>query len=157
VDIEGASLKATHIGGKEIPNVIDELPILAVAAALAHGVTTISDAAELRVKETDRLAAIAGHLRAMGVAVVEKPDGLEITGGGTLKGARLDSLGDHRIAMSFAIAGLFAEGETVITGTECVNTSYPGFFEVLKQVAASGGKSEATVVRLEEVLAATLD
>jgi 3-phosphoshikimate 1-carboxyvinyltransferase len=87
----------------------------------------IADAAELRVKETDRLAAIAHHLRAMGVPVVEHPDGLEITGGAMLKGAMLDSLGDHRIAMAFAIAGLFANGETVIHNTDCINTSYPGF------------------------------
>ncbi|MEI6712968.1 MAG: 3-phosphoshikimate 1-carboxyvinyltransferase [Verrucomicrobiota bacterium] len=157
VDIEGAALKATHIGGKEIPNVIDELPILAVAAALAQGTTTISDAGELRVKETDRLAAIAGHLKAMGVPVVETQDGLEITGGAPLKGTRLDSLGDHRIAMAFAVAGLFAEGETVITGTECVNTSYPGFYDVLKQVAQSGKHKEATIVRLEEVQPAMID
>jgi 3-phosphoshikimate 1-carboxyvinyltransferase len=114
--------------------VIDEIPVLAVAAALAEGTTVIADAAELRVKETDRLAAVAGHLRAMGVDVAERPDGLEIAGGGKLKGAVLDSLGDHRIAMSFAIAGMFAEGETVITGTGCVNTSYPGFYETLSSV-----------------------
>ncbi|MEY5024520.1 MAG: 3-phosphoshikimate 1-carboxyvinyltransferase [Verrucomicrobiota bacterium] len=157
VDIEGAELRATHIGGKEIPNVIDELPILAVAAALARGTTVISDAAELRVKETDRLAAIAGHLRAMGVPVVEREDGMEITGGGVLRGARLDSLGDHRIAMAFAIAGLFAEGETVITGTECVNTSYPGFYEVLQKVTAGSAGGEAVVIRQEEMQGASLD
>lgn len=150
IEIEGASLKATRIGGKEIPNVIDELPILSVAAALAEGTTIISDAAELRVKETDRLAAIASHLKAMGVPVVEKPDGLEITGGQPLHGARLDSLGDHRIAMAFAIAGLFAEGETVITGTDCVNTSYPGFYELLQKVSASRGNQEPLIIRLEE-------
>ena len=103
-------------------------------APMAEGTTVIADAAELRVKETDRLAAVAGHLRAMGVDVAERPDGLEIVGGGKLRGAVLDSLGDHRIAMSFAIAGMFAEGETVITGTGCVNTSYPGFFETLCSV-----------------------
>ncbi len=134
VEVEGADLKATRIEGKEIPNVIDEIPVLAVAAALAEGTTVIADAAELRVKETDRLAAVAGHLRAMGVDVAERPDGLEIAGGGKLKGAVLDSLGDHRIAMSFAIAGMFAEGETVITGTGCVNTSYPGFYDTLSAV-----------------------
>ena len=150
VDVEGASLKATHIGGKEIPNVIDEIPILAVAAALARGTTTISDAAELRVKETDRLAAVAGHLKSMGVPVVEKEDGMEITGGGPLRGATLDSLGDHRIAMAFAIAGLFAEGETVITNTECANTSYPGFYDVLNRVRGSGSGSEAMVLKLED-------
>ncbi len=150
IEIEGTSLKATRIAGKEIPNVIDELPVLAVAAALAEGTTIISDAAELRVKETDRLAAIASHLKAMGVPVVENPDGLEITGGRPLQGARLDSLGDHRIAMAFAIAGMFAEGETVITGTECVNTSYPGFYELLQKVSASRASDTPLVIRLDE-------
>jgi 3-phosphoshikimate 1-carboxyvinyltransferase len=135
IDVVGTRLKATRIHGKEIPNVIDEIPILAVAAALAEGTTVISDAAELRVKETDRLAAVASHLKAMGVEVVEKPDGLEIMGG-ALRGATLDSRGDHRIAMAFAIAGLFAEGQTVITGTDCVNTSYPGFYDMLCRVVA---------------------
>lgn len=150
IDIEGAQLKATRIAGKEIPNVIDELPILAVAAALATGVTVIADAAELRVKETDRLAAIAHHLREMGVPVVELPDGLEITGGAPLKGAKLDSLGDHRIAMAFAIAGLFAQGETVITGTDCVNTSYPGFYDILQRATAPRAAGEHLVLKLEE-------
>ncbi len=150
IEIEGTSLKATRIAGKEIPNVIDELPILAVAAALAEGTTIIADAAELRVKETDRLAAIASHLKAMGVPVVENPDGLEITGGTRLQGTRLDSLGDHRIAMAFAIAGLFAEGETTITGTDCVNTSYPGFYEVLQKVTAARDSNTPLVLKLEE-------
>ena len=134
IEVRGARLKATEIGGKEIPNVIDELPILAVAGALAPGTTVISDAAELRVKETDRLAAIATNLRAMGGQVQETEDGLQITGGIPLHGARLDSFGDHRIAMAFAIAGLFAEGETIITNTECVNTSYPGFYQKLESI-----------------------
>ena len=157
IDIEGAALKATRIEGKEIPNVIDELPILAVAAALASGVTVIADAAELRVKETDRLAAIAHHLRAMGVPVLEHPDGLEITGGAPLKGAKLDSLGDHRIAMAFAIAGLFAEDETVITGTDCVNTSYPGFYETLQRVTAERAPGEHLVLKLDEGSAETVE
>ena len=127
VDIKGAPLKSTEIRGKEIPNVIDELPILAVAGALAHGTMVIADAKELRVKETDRLAAIAQNLRLMGANVSEKEDGLEIYGGFPLKGAKLQSFGDHRIAMAFAIAGLFAEGETIIQGTECVATSIPIF------------------------------
>jgi len=134
VEVRGARLKGTDIGGKEIANVIDELPILAVAAALATGTTTISDAGELRVKETDRLAAIATNLRAMGAQVQETEDGLQIAGGIPLHGARLDSFGDHRIAMAFAIAGLFAEGETVITNVECVNTSYPGFYQALDRI-----------------------
>jgi 3-phosphoshikimate 1-carboxyvinyltransferase len=150
LEIEGAALKATRIEGKEIPNVIDELPILAVAAALAEGTTVIADAAELRVKETDRLAAIASHLKAMGVPVVEHADGLEITGCKSLRGATLDSLGDHRIAMAFAIAGLFAETETIITGTECVNTSYPGFYDVLQKVMSHRPSPDALVISQEE-------
>ena len=134
VEIQGGKLKGTEIRGKEIPNVIDELPILAVAGALAQGVTVIADASELRVKETDRLAAIATNLRAMGVHVSETPDGLEIYGGTPLKGAHLSSFGDHRIAMAFAIAGLFADGETVIDGVECVATSYPNFYETLRHI-----------------------
>ena len=134
VEIKGGALKGTEIRGKEIPNVIDELPILAVAGALAQGVTVIADAAELRVKETDRLAAIATNLRAMGVRVSETEDGLEIYGGTPLKGAQVSSFGDHRIAMAFAIAGMFAEGETVIDGVECVATSYPKFYETLRQL-----------------------
>ncbi len=132
IEITGANLRGTVIGGREIPNVIDELPVLAVAGALAQGRTVIKDAKELRVKETDRIAAIAGNLRAMGVEVVETEDGMEINGGAPLHGAVLESFGDHRIAMAFAIAGLFAEGETVITGTECVATSYPGFDKELE-------------------------
>jgi len=134
IEIEGAPLKGTVIRGKEIPNVIDELPILAVAGALAQGTTVIADAAELRVKETDRLAAIATNLRAMGVAVNETDDGLEIFGGTPLKGAKLSSFGDHRIAMAFAVAGLFAEGVTVIEDPECVAISYPNFYETLRSL-----------------------
>ena len=125
--VNGGELNATHIAGEEIPNVIDELPILAVAAALARGNTIIRDAAELRVKETDRIAAVAHNLRQMGVPVDEFQDGMEITGGMALKGAELTSFGDHRIAMAFAIAGLFAEGVTTINDTDCIATSYPGF------------------------------
>jgi 3-phosphoshikimate 1-carboxyvinyltransferase len=131
IEIKGERLRGTEIKGAEIPNVIDEIPILAVAAALAAGRTVISDAGELRVKETDRLAAIATNLRAMGAHVAETEDGLTIDGGFPLQGARLESFGDHRIAMAFAIAGLFAEGETVITDTDCVNTSYPGFYATI--------------------------
>jgi len=132
--VRGARLRGTEIGGKEIPNVIDELPILAVAAALANGTTVIRDAGELRVKETDRLAAIATNLRAMGAQVQETEDGMIITGGLPLNGARLDSFGDHRIAMAFAIAGLFGQDETVITNVDCVNTSYPGFYQTLDRI-----------------------
>ncbi len=140
VDVKGTTLRGTIIEGREIPNVIDEIPIIAVAAALAEGDTEIRDARELRVKETDRIAAVATNLRAMGVEVEERDDGMRITGGATLRGAKLDSFGDHRIAMAFAIAGLFAEGETTIDNVECVQTSYPGFAETLEAVRSSKGR-----------------
>jgi len=148
VEIQGANLKGTVIRGKEIPNVIDELPILAVAAALAQGTTVIADAAELRVKETDRLAAIATNLRAMGVTVTETQDGLEIFGGTPLKGARISSFGDHRIAMAFAIAGLFAEGETIIDDVDCVTTSYPNFYETLERLSTHSDKQIPVIASL---------
>jgi 3-phosphoshikimate 1-carboxyvinyltransferase len=145
VEIEGTRLKGTRIEGREIPNVIDELPILAIAGALAHGTTVIANASELRVKETDRISAVAQNLRAMGAQVLETDDGMEITGGAQLRGARLASFGDHRIAMAFAIAGLFAEGETIIDDVECVATSYPNFYETLESVM-KGPQSRSTPV-----------
>jgi 3-phosphoshikimate 1-carboxyvinyltransferase len=146
IEIKGAHLKATTIKGKDIANVIDEIPILAVAAALAHGTTIISDARELRVKETDRLAAIATNLRAMGVPVVEKEDGLEITGGAPLKGATLSSFGDHRMAMSGVIAGLFAEGETTVEDVDCIETSYPGFEQALAEMVKQSRHRQTPVI-----------
>jgi 3-phosphoshikimate 1-carboxyvinyltransferase len=133
VEITGAMLKGTVIQGKEVAQLIDELPVLAVAGALANGTTIIRQAQELRVKETDRIAAIAHNLRAMGAQVIELSDGLEIHGPAPLRGGRIGSFGDHRIAMAFAIAGLFADGETIIQDTECVEISYPGFRNALEQ------------------------
>ena len=135
VEITGAPLKGTVIQGKEIPQLIDELPILAIAGALASGTTTIRHAQELRVKETDRIAAIAHNLRAMGAQVIELNDGLEIHGRGSLRGARVASFGDHRIAMAFAIAGLFADGETIVQDAQCVHESYPDFAKALEEIA----------------------
>ncbi|MDP9005113.1 MAG: 3-phosphoshikimate 1-carboxyvinyltransferase [Verrucomicrobiota bacterium] len=137
VEVTGAPLKGTVIQGKEIPQLIDELPILAVAGALASGTTIIRHAEELRVKETDRIAAIAHNLRAMGAQVIELNDGLEIHGRATLRGARVASFGDHRIAMAFAIAGMFAEGETIVQDVECVRESYPGFEKALDEFVNS--------------------
>ncbi|HMJ06935.1 MAG TPA: 3-phosphoshikimate 1-carboxyvinyltransferase [Chthoniobacterales bacterium] len=134
VEITGAPLKGTVIQGKEIPQLIDELPILAIAGALASGTTTIRQAQELRVKETDRIAAIAHNLRAMGAQVIELSDGLEIHGRGSLRGARVASFGDHRIAMAFAVAGLFADGETIVQDAQCVHESYPGFAKALDEL-----------------------
>jgi 3-phosphoshikimate 1-carboxyvinyltransferase len=133
VEITGAMLKGTVIQGKEVAQLIDELPVLAVAGALANGTTIIRQAQELRVKETDRIAAIAHNLRAMGAQVIELSDGLEIHGPAPLRGGRIPSFGDHRIAMAFAIAGLFADGETIIQDAECVEISYPGFRNALEQ------------------------
>jgi 3-phosphoshikimate 1-carboxyvinyltransferase len=127
IEIHGAALKGTTIFESEVPNLIDEIPVIAVAAALAEGRTIIRNAKELRVKETDRITTVVNNLRAMGGVVEEFEDGMEIEGGHPLHGAVIDSFGDHRIAMAFAIAGLFAEGETIIRNTDCVNTSYPGF------------------------------
>ena len=134
VEVTGAPLKGTVIQGKEVPQVIDELPILAVAGALASGTTTIRQAQELRVKETDRIAAIAHNLRAMGAQVIELNDGLEIHGRGSLRGAKVASFGDHRIAMAFAVAGLFADGDTVVQDAQCVQESYPNFREALDEI-----------------------
>lgn len=124
-------LKGTVILPEEIPNLIDEIPILAVAAAYAQGVTSIRNAAELRVKESDRIATTVQNLRAMGAKAEEFDDGMVIHGGTPLRGTVLDSFDDHRIAMSFLIAGLRAEGKTTLLNCENINTSYPGFAEHL--------------------------
>src|SRR5207247_882370 len=123
VEITGVPLKGTVMQGKEVSQFIDELPILAVAGALANGQTIIRHAQELRVKETDRIAAIAHNLRTMGAQVTEMKDGLQIYGPAPLHGARVASFGDHRIAMAFAIAGLFAEGETIVQDADCIRES----------------------------------
>ena len=145
-EITGAALKGTIIQGREIPQLIDELPILAVAGALASGTTTIRNAEELRVKESDRIAAIAHNLRAMGAQVLELNDGLEIHGRGTLRGAKVPSFGDHRIAMAFAIAGLFADGETVVQDAQCVCESYPEFATGLDAIMNPKGVRTTTPV-----------
>jgi 3-phosphoshikimate 1-carboxyvinyltransferase len=127
LEVESASLVGTEIGGDLIPRLIDELPVLAVAAAVATGETVIRDAAQLRVKESDRIVAIADGLTRMGAEVEERPDGLRIAGSARLRGAVCDAPGDHRMAMAFAVAGLVATGETVITGAESIGTSFPEF------------------------------
>jgi 3-phosphoshikimate 1-carboxyvinyltransferase len=127
----GRQLKGTVIYGAIIPRLIDELPIIAVAAAMAQGETHISDAGELRVKETDRISRMAGELRAIGVKVEEKPDGMIITGG-KIKGGHANSHGDHRLAMSLAIAGLVSQEGVTIENTDCVNTSFSGFWELME-------------------------
>jgi 3-phosphoshikimate 1-carboxyvinyltransferase len=133
VEVTGVPLKGTVMQGKEVSQFIDELPILAVAGALANGQTIIRHAQELRVKETDRIAAIAHNLRTIGAQVTEMSDGLQIYGPAPLHGARVASFDDHRIAMAFAIAGLFADGETIVQDADCIRESYPGFATVLEE------------------------
>lgn len=132
--VRTAPLHGTVVEKHEIPNLIDEIPVLAVAAAFAEGVTSIRNAAELRVKESDRIATVVGNLQAMGATVTEYPDGMDITGGTPLHGATMDSYGDHRIAMGFLMAGLAAEGETTLLRCTNINTSYPGFEDHLSSL-----------------------
>lgn len=132
--VRSSSLKACEIAGDLIPRLIDEIPILAVAAVFAQGTTVIRDAAELRVKESDRIAVMASQLNRMGARVTELPDGLEITGGTPLTGIDVDSHTDHRIAMSLAIAALNASGTTTINRAEAAAISYPDFTPTLQQI-----------------------
>ncbi len=136
VVIRSSKLKGVIIKGNIIPRVIDEIPIIAVVAAYAKGRTVISNAEELRVKETDRIFSIARNLKRIGIRVIEKKDGMIIYGnGGTpFKYIDIDSFGDHRIAMAFSIAALVSDNGLLIKDTECVNTSFPGFFDILRDL-----------------------
>jgi 3-phosphoshikimate 1-carboxyvinyltransferase len=133
--VRHSNLKATEIGGDIIPTLIDEIPVIAVMACFAEGTTIIRDAAELKVKESNRIDVMVKNLSLLGAKVQATEDGMIITGGTPLKGNTIDSMDDHRIAMSFAIAGLLAEGETSILNADCVNISYPGFYDDLKKLA----------------------
>ncbi len=127
-----ATLRPFEIFGDLVPRLIDEIPVLAVLATQCHGTTTIQDAAELKVKESDRILTVANGLRAMGAKVEPTDDGMIITGPTPLYGATIDALGDHRIGMAFAIAGLIARGDTIIQGADAIATSYPGFWSDLE-------------------------
>ncbi|MEM8543464.1 MAG: 3-phosphoshikimate 1-carboxyvinyltransferase [Cyanobacteria bacterium P01_H01_bin.119] len=129
-----SQLKGCSIGGDVIPRMVDEVPILAVAALFADGTTKITDAAELRVKESDRLAVMASQLTQLGATVTEYPDGLEIQGSATLTGDSVDSFTDHRVAMSLAIAALRAKGTTTINRADAADVSYPNFVTTLQAV-----------------------
>ncbi len=139
VTVRASELMATEVGGDEIPKMLDEVPILALAATQAEGRTVIRDAAELRVKESDRLATTTEMLRAFGAQVEEQPDGLIIEGPARLVAATVDSHHDHRIAMTAAVAGLIATGETVVEDTTCIHTSFPGFADSLGSLGAQVG------------------
>jgi 3-phosphoshikimate 1-carboxyvinyltransferase len=141
--VTSGRLIGAEIGGALIPRLIDEVPVLAVAACLADGVTRIRDAAELRVKESDRIRTVATELAKMGARITEQADGLEIQGGARLTGARVRSGGDHRMAMALAVAGLVADGPTLIEDSDCIATSFPGFADLLNRLA--GGAPVAVV------------
>lgn len=133
-----SSLHGTVIEGALIPTLIDELPMIAAMACFAEGTTVIRDAAELRVKESDRIEVMVQNLSAMGADVEATDDGMVIRGGSPLHGAVIDSCQDHRVAMTFAVAGLCADGETKILGAECASISYPGFYKDLETLVDRG-------------------
>jgi 3-phosphoshikimate 1-carboxyvinyltransferase len=133
--VEASSLGGGEIQPEAVPGLIDELPMLAVVGTQTERGLSFRGAAELRVKESDRLAAVAENLRCMGAEVEEFPDGLRVAGRQRLRGAEIDPHGDHRIAMAFAVAGLVAQGTTIIRDSRCVDISFPQFFDLLERVA----------------------
>jgi 3-phosphoshikimate 1-carboxyvinyltransferase len=136
VTVQGGELKAVTIGGELIPRLIDELPVLALLATQAEGQTIIRNAAEMRVKESDRIAVISTELRKLGANIEEQPDGMIIKGPTPLTGAIVTSPpGDHRIAMTLAVAGLIAAGGTVIENAQAITSSFPNFPELLEQIS----------------------
>ena len=130
--VKTSKLNGTVVEGDIIPTLIDEIPMIAVMAACAEGTTIIKDAAELKVKETNRIDTVVTNLKAMGTDITPTDDGMIINGNGNLKGAEIESYLDHRIAMAFAIAGLVADGETEIKNAQCVDVSFPDFFKMLE-------------------------
>jgi len=135
--VTGAPLRAIAVDGGQVAAAIDEIPILMVVATQAEGTTSIKGAGELRVKESDRLRAMADGLRRMGARVEEFPDGVRIEGPTRLRPATIDAFGDHRVAMALAVAGLNAQSPTQIVGAESADVSYPGFFAQLERVASA--------------------
>ncbi|MCC5910553.1 MAG: 3-phosphoshikimate 1-carboxyvinyltransferase [Clostridiaceae bacterium] len=134
IHIKGKKLKGIKITKQIIPRLIDEIPVIAMIAATAEGKTTITGAEELKVKETNRITAMVMEMKKLGIRVTELSDGMEIEGLNTIKGATVESYGDHRIAMAMAIGGLFSEGDVKIQGSECIAISFPDFEEKLKEV-----------------------
>lgn len=136
LQVESSALRGTEIGGSLIPRVIDELPVIALAACFARGQTVVSNAGELRVKESDRISLTVRELSRMGAQIRELPDGMVITGGKKLRGCTGDSHGDHRLAMMLGVAGLVADGESEIDNCEAANISYPTFWRDLERLSA---------------------
>ena len=132
--VKSSNLKGTTVQGNLIPTLIDEIPMIAVMAAFAEGTTVIQDAAELKVKETNRIDTVTCNLKAMGAKITPTEDGMIIEGGAGLNGAEIRSFLDHRIAMAFSIAGLASQGETIIQESQCVDVSYPSFFSTLEEI-----------------------
>ncbi len=137
--VRRAALRGTEVGGDLIVRAIDEFPVLMVAATQAVGETIVRDAAELRVKETDRIAVMAAELRKLGATIEERPDGFRIVGPQRLRGAVVQGHDDHRVAMALAVAGLVADGETVIEDAACAHDSFPGFVETMQVLGAEMG------------------
>jgi 3-phosphoshikimate 1-carboxyvinyltransferase len=135
--VRPTALNGGQVAGDLVVRMIDEFPILAVAATQAHGETTIRDAGELRVKESDRIAAVVCELRRLGAHIEEQADGFVVSGPTSLRGAGVDSHGDHRLAMALVVAGLVAGGETVVSGCEVIGDSFPGFVPLLRQMGAN--------------------
>jgi 3-phosphoshikimate 1-carboxyvinyltransferase len=135
-----SELTATEVGGAEVPSLIDDIPVLAVIASQAKGETVFRDSGELRVKESDRIATLVRGLRALGVDADELPDGLIVRGPASLVGGEIESAGDHRIALAFAVAGLIADEHVRVKGWSCVDVSFPEFLDVLGRARAGGGR-----------------
>jgi len=136
IRVQYSGLRGTEIGGEVVVRMIDEFPVLMVAALYAEGETLVRDAKELRVKETDRIAVMAGELRKLGAEIEEREDGFRIVGKQRLMGATTDGHDDHRVAMSLAVAGLVADEMTIITDAQCASDSFPGFVETLQRLGA---------------------
>jgi 3-phosphoshikimate 1-carboxyvinyltransferase len=134
--VRSSELRGVEVSGKVVVRMIDEFPILAVAATQAEGETLVRDAGELRVKETDRIAVVVAELRALGASVQEREDGFVVHGPTQLRGARVHSHGDHRLAMALVVAGLIAQGETLVDGAEVIADSFPGFVSLMRELGA---------------------
>jgi len=140
--VSHGTLSSTEVHGDLVPRMIDEFPLLALVATQAEGETRVRDAAELRVKETDRIATVVNGLRALGAHIDERADGFVVEGPTPLDGALVDAAGDHRLAMMLAISGLIAREQTTISSAECIGDSYPGFERTLEQLAPGAARGE---------------
>jgi len=137
LEIRYSHLQGIEVYGDLVVRMIDEFPVFAIAAATADGWTTVSDASELRHKESDRISVLCQNLHALNIEVVEKPDGFSIEGGALYSGGYIQAHGDHRMAMAFTVAGLVAESAVTISGSEMIDESFPGFVDTLNSLGAS--------------------